>query len=63
MNNQDSKYNKFALVREMLETSEVIRKFDPDCSREMALKSREKRGLFFVIRQLFSDFTVKGSVE
>ncbi len=47
MNNQDSKYNKFALVREMLETSEVIRKFDPDCSREMALKSREKRGLFF----------------
>ncbi len=46
MNNKDIKYNKYALVREMLETSEVIRKFDPDCNKNMAIKSQEKRGLF-----------------
>ncbi len=47
MNNTQSKYSKYALVKEMLETSEVVRKFDPTCSRGMASKSSGKRGLFF----------------
>ena len=46
MNNKDSKYSKFALVREMLETSDVVRKFVPDCSKGMAAKSKSKKGLF-----------------
>ncbi len=46
MNNKDTKYNKYALVKEMLETSEVISKFDPDCNKNMALRSSKKRGLF-----------------
>lgn len=46
MNNKDSKYKSFALVREMLETVEVISKFDPSCSRKMAQKAAEKRALF-----------------
>ena len=47
MNNKDSKYSKFALVREMLETSDVVRKFEPGCSKGMAAKSKSKKGLFF----------------
>ena len=46
MNNKDNKYSRFALVREMLETSEVVRKFDPTCSLEMAAGCRSKNGLF-----------------
>ncbi len=29
MNTQDQKYTKFALSREMMETADVIRNFDP----------------------------------
>ena len=46
MNNTDPKYNKYALVREMLETSDVVRKFDPSCTVKMAEASKSKKGLF-----------------
>ena len=46
MNNSDSRYNKFALVREMLETSDVVRKFESGCTVNMAERSKKKRGLF-----------------
>ena len=32
MNLKDEKYNKYALVREMMETPGIIRKFDPEAS-------------------------------
>jgi hypothetical protein len=36
MNLTDSKYSNFALVQEMMQTSEVVRKFDPDQTGEVA---------------------------
>lgn len=47
MNNKEGRYNKFALVREMLETSDVVSRFDPSCTKSMAERSKSKRGLFF----------------
>jgi len=46
MNRKDNKYDKFALVREMLETSDVVRRFDPGCTTTMSSLSKNKRGLF-----------------
>lgn len=46
MNNTDTKYNRFALVREMLETAEVVRKFKPGCTSGMAEQSKGKKALF-----------------
>ncbi len=36
MNKTDNKYTQFALCREMLETPEVIRQFQPEASRQLA---------------------------
>lgn len=47
MNLNNPKYSKFALVREMLETTEVARKFDPDVAKPFAEKALAKKGLFF----------------
>ncbi len=46
MNLINPKYSKFALVREMLETSEVARKFDPAVAASFAEKAKAKKGLF-----------------
>ncbi len=46
MNLQDSKYATFALVREMMETTEVVRKFDPMVAASYAEKAMAKKGLF-----------------
>jgi len=47
MNLNNPKYSKFALVREMLETTEVVRKFDPSVALPFAEKAITKKGLFF----------------
>jgi glucosamine--fructose-6-phosphate aminotransferase (isomerizing) len=47
MNLLNPKYSKFALVREMLETTEVVRKFDPAAAAEFAVQAAAKKGLFF----------------
>jgi len=46
MNLNNPKYSKFALVREMLETTEVVRKFDPAIATAYAEKALSKKGLF-----------------
>jgi glucosamine--fructose-6-phosphate aminotransferase (isomerizing) len=46
MNLSDSKYSKYALVREMMETTGVVRKFDPQVATEFAEKALAKKGLF-----------------
>lgn len=46
MNLIDPKYSKFALVREMLETTEVVRKFDPAVATPFAEKALTQKGLF-----------------
>src|SRR5512137_357399 len=46
MNLQEVKYNKFALVREMMETPSIIRAFDPEAAARFAGAFRERKGLF-----------------
>jgi glucosamine--fructose-6-phosphate aminotransferase (isomerizing) len=40
------KYNKYALVREMMETPEIIRSFDPEASTKFVETVRKHKGLF-----------------
>jgi glucosamine--fructose-6-phosphate aminotransferase (isomerizing) len=47
MNRTDEKYNKYAIVREMLETSEIVRKFNPSDAQHFVKKAKSKKGLFF----------------
>lgn len=47
MNLREEKYNKFALVREMMQTVEVIKNFDPLCSKPFLSALKEKKKLFF----------------
>jgi len=46
MNPRDDTQNRFALVREMLETAEVIRRMDWGAARDLAGAVREKGALF-----------------
>lgn len=47
MNLKDAKYQGIALVEEMLETADVIRKFDPECAAPFADSLAQAQGLFF----------------
>lgn len=46
MNLQEEKYSKFALVKEMLKTSDVIRKFDHNASSRFTEKVKSKKAIF-----------------
>lgn len=46
MNLNDSKYSKFALVREMMETPGIIRAFNPNASERFVKALKAKKGLF-----------------
>jgi len=46
MNLENKKYNTYALVREMLETSEVVRKFSHQTTHRFAEAVKSKKGLF-----------------
>ena len=46
MNIKEEKYSKFALVREMLQTSDIIRSFDPGVSEKFVKAIKSKKGLF-----------------
>ncbi|MDO4551094.1 MAG: sugar isomerase [Planctomycetia bacterium] len=47
MNLTDPKYSSFALVKEMLETPEIIRSFNPEQTKEMAEVVKSTGRLFF----------------
>lgn len=47
MNLKEEKYSRYALVREMLETADVIRRFDPECAAPWAQALAEANRLFF----------------
>ena len=47
MNLQHEKYAKYALVKEMLETADVIRAFDPECAAAFADSLSNENRLFF----------------
>ncbi|MCD6346516.1 MAG: SIS domain-containing protein [Bacteroidales bacterium] len=46
MNLSEEKYSKFALVREMMETSDVVRKFDSRATQRFSDKLRNYKSLF-----------------
>jgi len=46
MNLQEIRYNKFALVREMMETPGIIRAFDPAVSERFVKTIKSRKGLF-----------------
>lgn len=46
MNSSDNKYNKYALVQEMLQTPEIMRNFNPGSAVRFAEKTKSKKGLF-----------------
>ena len=46
MNLKETRYNKFALVREMMETSDIIKSFDPAVSERFAKTLKSRKGLF-----------------
>ena len=47
MNLKEVKYNKYALVREMMETPDIVKAFDPGVAAKFAEAVRSRRGLFF----------------
>ncbi len=46
MNLKESRYSRFALVREMMETPEIIRRFDPQAAGAFVPALRGRSGLF-----------------
>jgi glutamine---fructose-6-phosphate transaminase (isomerizing) len=46
MNLKEEKYTRYALIKEMLETPEVIRNFDPACALPFCEEVKSSRGLF-----------------
>ena len=47
MNTKDEKYSKYALVREMMETPEIVRNFNPAVAQRFIKKAKTKKGIFF----------------
>ena len=47
MNLKEVKYNKYALVREMMETPDIVKAFNPGVAAKFAEAVRSRRGLFF----------------
>ena len=46
MNLKEEKYNKYALVREMMETTAIIRSFDPGAAAKFVETVKSRKGLF-----------------
>jgi glucosamine--fructose-6-phosphate aminotransferase (isomerizing) len=46
MNTKDEKYNRYALVREMMETPAIIGNFNHEAGQRFAKKVKSKKGLF-----------------
>ena len=46
MNLQDEKYSKYALVREMMETAEIIRTFNPNVTERFLKTIKSQKGMF-----------------
>jgi len=46
MNLKEEKYNKYALVREMMETPAIVKIFDPEAASKFAETVKKQKGLF-----------------
>ncbi len=47
MNLTDKKYTQFELPKDMLETANVMRKFDTELGKEYADAFKAKKGIFY----------------
>lgn len=63
MNIKEEKYSKYALVREMMETPGIIRKFDPGAVSEFAEAARAKKGLFLTGEGSSRIFPAKRAIQ
>jgi glutamine---fructose-6-phosphate transaminase (isomerizing) len=63
MNLKEEKYNKYALIREMLETPEIIRKFKPEAVSAFADKVKNTKGLFLTGEGSSRIFPAKRAIQ
>ena len=63
MNLKEEKYNKYALVREMMETPGIIRKFDHGVSAKFADAAKMKKGLFLTGEGSSRIFPAKRAIQ
>jgi glucosamine--fructose-6-phosphate aminotransferase (isomerizing) len=63
MNLKEEKYNKYALIREMLETPEIIRKFKPEAISVFADKVKKAKGLFLTGEGSSRIFPAKRAIQ
>ena len=63
MNSTNPKYARYALVREMMQTPEVIRKFDPGCAKPFATALTNKKAIFLTGEGSSRIFPAKSAIE
>lgn len=63
MNKNDSKYQKYALVKEMLETPDIIRKFDMSKIKKLSDLASNKNRIFFSGEGSSRRFPVKNTIH
>ena len=62
MNLSEEKYNKYALVREMMETPDIIRSFDPAATDKFVASVKARMGLFLTGEGSSRIFPAKRSI-
>ena len=62
MNLKEEKYNKFALVREMMQTPDIIQAFDPGVADKFLGAVKSRRGLFLTGEGSSRIFPAKRSI-
>jgi len=62
MNLKEEKYNRYALVREMMQTPEIVRSFDPGVAAKFADAVKTRRGLFLTGEGSSRIFPAKRSI-
>lgn len=62
MNLKEEKYNKFALVREMMETPAIVRAFDPEAVSSFVAPVKSRKGLFLTGEGSSRIFPAKRSI-
>ncbi len=63
MNLKEEKYNRYALVREMMETPGIIKSFDPGVSAKFADKAKSKKGIFLTGEGSSRIFPAKRAIQ
>jgi glucosamine--fructose-6-phosphate aminotransferase (isomerizing) len=62
MNLKEEKYNRYALVREMMETPEIVKTFDPGVAAKFADAAKSRKGLFLTGEGSSRIFPAKRSI-